>query len=105
MQSRTVTCSHVQSRAVTYSAAEDVECVRYPNLSKNTIKIKRSSVFFSSFVGAVGWSSSLLFGRLHGLDCRSSHWWYGVDSKRSCGWLVRMIFVERADELSEVLDR
>ena len=95
----------MQSRAVTCSAAEDVECVRYPNSSKNTIKIKRSSVLFSSFVSAVGWSSSLSFGRYSRLDYRSSHRWCGVDSRKSRGWLVRVVLVERADELPEVLDR
>ena len=104
-KSRAVTCSHVQSREVTCSAAEDVEYVRYPNSSKNTIKIKRNSVLFSSFVSAVGWSSSLSFGRSSRLDCRSSHRGCGVDSRRSRGRLVRMVLVERADELSEVLDR
>ena len=105
VQSRAVTCSHVQSRAVTCSAAEDVERVSYPNSSKNTIKIKRSSVLLSLFVSAVGWSSSLSFERLSGRDCRSSHWWRGVDSKRSRGRLVRMVLVGQADELSKVLDR
>ena len=95
----------MQSRAVTCSAAEDVECVRYPNSSKNTIKIKRSSVLFSSFVSAVGWSSSLSFGRYSRLDCRSSHRWCGVDSRRSHCRLVRVVLVERADELPEMLDR
>ena len=95
----------MQSRAVTCSAAEDVGCVRYLNLSKNTIKIKRSSVLFSSFVSAVGWLSSLSFGRSSRLDCRSSHRWCGVDSRRSRCRLVRVVLVERADELPEVLDR
>ena len=94
----------MQSRAVTCSAAEDVECVRYPNLSKNTIKIKHSSVLFSSFVRAVGWSSSLSFGRPSRLDCRSGHRWCGVDSRGSRGRLVRMVLIEQADELFEVLD-
>ena len=98
-------CSHVQSRAVTCSVAEDVECVRYPNLSKNTIKIKHSSVLFSSFISAVGWLSSLLFERSSRLDCRSSHGCCGVNSRKSCARLIRMVFVEQADELSEVLDR
>ena len=103
-KSRAVMYSHVHLCVVTCSAAENVECGRHPNLSKNTIKIKRSSVFFSSFVSAVGWSSSLSFGRSSRLDCRSSHRGCGVDSRRSRGRLVRMVFVERADELSEVLD-
>ena len=50
-KSRALTCSHVQSHTVTCSAAVDVECGRYPNLSKNIIKIKCRSVFFSLFVG------------------------------------------------------
>ena len=104
VQSCVVMFSHVQSCAVTCSAAEDVECVRYPNLSKNTIKIKRSSVLFSSFVSTVGWSSSLSFRRSSRLDCWSGHRGCGVNSRRSCSRLVRMVLVEQADELSEVLD-
>ena len=100
-----VTCIHVQSHAITCSTAEDVECVRYLNLSKNTIKIKRSSVFFSLFVSVVGWSSLLSFGRFSRLDSRSSHRWCGVNSRKSCGRLVRMILVEQVDELPKVLDR
>ena len=96
---------HVQSCAVTCSAAENVKSRKYPYLSKNTIKIKCSSVLFSLFVSVIGWLSSLLFERLRRLDCRFSHWWYGVDSRGSRGWLVRMLFVEQADELSELLDR
>ena len=65
--------SYVQSRAVTCNAGEDVEHRNYPNLFKNTIKIKCSSVFFSLFVSAIGWLSSLLFGRLSELDCQFSH--------------------------------
>ena len=59
-----------RSCAVTCSAAEDVKRRSYPNSCKNTIKIKRSSVFFSSFVCVFGLLSSLLFERLSGLDCR-----------------------------------
>ena len=44
--------NHVQSRAVIYNVTEDVKRGNYPNLSKNTIKIKRSLVF-SSFVSAI----------------------------------------------------
>ena len=42
--------------------------------------------------------------RLGGLDCWSSHRWCGVDCKRSCRWLVRVVLVERTDEHSKVLD-
>ena len=94
-----------KSRVVTCIVAEDVERGSYPNLSKNTIKFKCSSVLFSSFVSAVGWSSSLSFGRSSWLDCRSSHRWYSVNSRRSRCRLVRVVLVERADELPEVLDR
>ena len=104
VQSRAVMCSYVQSRAVTCNAAGCVKRVSYLNLSKNMIKIKRSSVLLSLFVSAVSWSSSLSFERLSGRDCQSSHRWRGVDSRRSRGRLVRMVLVERADELSEVLD-
>ena len=66
-----VTCSHVQLRAVMFNIAENVECGSYPNLSKNPIKFKRSSVFSSLFVSIISWSSLLLFGKLSKLDCRS----------------------------------
>ena len=92
-----------KSREVTCNAVKDVGLGSYPNSSKNMIKIKRSSLF-NSFVSAVGWSSSFSFGRLCRLDCWSSHRWCSVNSRRSCGRLVRIIFVERADEFSEVLD-
>ena len=36
--------SHIQSGTVMWNAVEDVKCRSYPNLSKNTIKIKYSSV-------------------------------------------------------------
>ena len=92
-----------KSRAVTCNAAKDVGLGSYPNSSKNTIKLKRSSIF-SSFVSAVGLSSLFLFGRLRGLDCWSNHRWCSVNSRRSHGRLVRMILVEWADKLSEMLD-
>ena len=53
------------------------------------IKFKRSNVFFSLFVSAFGWFSSLWFERPGELDCQSSHQWRGVDSRKSCCWLVR----------------
>ena len=93
-----------RSCAVTCNAAEDVEYGSYLNSSKNTIKFKRSSVLFSLFISAVGWLSFLSFERLSGLDCWSSHWWCDVNGRRSRGRLVRMIFLEQADELSEVLN-
>ena len=65
--------SHVQSRAVTCNMFKDVEHRNYPNLSKNTTKIKHNSVFFSLFVSAVGWLVLFLLWRLSGLDCWSSH--------------------------------
>ena len=49
------------------------------------------------------WSSSLSFGGE--LDCWPSHWWRGVDGRRGRRRLVRMVLVERADELPKVLDR
>ena len=94
MQLCAITCSHVRSRVVTYSAADNVDHVSYPNLSKNMIKIKHSSVFLSLFISAVGWSSSLSFERLSGRNCRSNHRWCGVNSRRSCDRLVKMVFVE-----------
>ena len=42
--------------------------------------------------------------RFGGLACWSSHWWCGIDCRRSCRWLVRVVFGERADKLSKVLD-
>ena len=92
------------SRAVTCNAAKDVELRSYLNPPKNMIKIKHSSLF-SSFVGTVGWASSFLFERLCKLDCWSSHQWCSVNSRRSRGRLVKIIFVEQADKLSDVLDR
>ena len=49
------------------------------------------------------WSSLLSFGGE--LDCCSSHWLRGVNSKRGRYWLARMVLVEQADELPKVLDR
>ena len=98
-----------KSCAVTCSAAEDVVYGRYPNSSKNTINIKRSLVFFSSFVSILGCSSLLLFRRLKGLDCHSdcwsSHRWCDVNSGRSRSWLVRILLVKQANEFSKMLDR
>ena len=99
-----VMCSYVQSHAVTCIAAENIKRGSYPNLFKNMIKFKRSSVRFSLFVSAVGWSSLSLFGRSSQFDCWSSHRWCGVNSRWSYGWLVRIVFVEWADKLSKVLD-
>ena len=79
---------------VTCSAAEDVKHESYPNLSKNTIKIKCSSVHFCLFISAVVWLSPLLFEKLSGLNCQSSHWWCNVDGKKNSCWLVRMVLVE-----------
>ena len=93
-----------KSCAVTCNATKDGRLGRYPNLFKNPIKLKRSSLF-SSFVSAVSWSSSLLFGRLCGLDCWFSHWWCNVNNRRSRSWFVRIIIVKWTDELFEVLDR
>ena len=49
------------------------------------------------------WSSPLLFGGE--LDCWPSHWWRSVNGRKSCCRLVRMVLVERANELPKVLDR
>ena len=86
----------------------------YPHLkkAKNTIKIKRSSVFFSSFVSALAWwSTSLSFRSRRSdrwlgcwLDGWPGHRWCSVDGLRGRCRLVRMIFVERADELPKVLN-
>ena len=87
------------------SVAEDVKYVRYPNLSKNTIKIKRSSILLSLFVSTISSSFLLLFESSNRLNCRSSYWWCDVNSRKSRGRLVKMILVEQSDELPEVLDR
>ena len=76
--------------------------------AKNTIKTKRSSVLFNLFVGAVSGSASLLFwSRWLGcwLDGWPGHRWCSVNGLRSRCRLVRMILMERADELPKVLDR
>ena len=78
----------------TCNLTEDVDHGIYLNLSKNIIKIKRSSVLLSSFVSVIGLSSLLLFERLSGLDYWSSYQWYGVNSIRSHGQLVKMVLVE-----------
>ena len=61
--------SYLRLYAVKWNAVENIKHWIYLNLSKNTIKIKHSSVFFSLFVSAVDWSALLLFTRLSGLDC------------------------------------
>ena len=43
--------------------------------------------------------------RLDGLNYWSRYWWCSVDCRRSCRRLVRVVIVERADELSKILDR
>ena len=87
-----------------FSVTEDVKCGSYPNLSKNTIKFKCSSILFSLFVSAVGLLFSLSFGRPSGCDYRSSHWCRDVNSRRSRSRLLKKVLVKQADELSEVLD-
>ena len=102
-----VTCSHVQSCTVMCSHVQcgwECQVWDYPNSSKNTIKFKRSLVLLRSFVNVIGWLSSLSFGRPNRLDYWSSHWWCDVNSKRSRDRLVRMVFVERVDELYKMLD-
>ena len=49
-------------------------------------------------------SPSFPLQRFGGPDYRSSYLWCGVDGKRSYYRLVKMVPVERADELFEVLD-
>ena len=50
------------------------------------------------------WSSLLLFGRLCGLDCWSSHGWNGVQRCWCYCQLLWMIFVESTDHLPEMHD-
>ena len=49
--------------------------------------------------------SSFLLEKLGGLDCWPSHWWCSVNCRRSRHQLVKVVFVERADKFSKVLDR
>ena len=58
----------------------------------------------SAFLSAFCWLPLFLLQRLSGLNCWSSHQWYSVDSRKSCCWLVKMVFVEWADKFSKVLD-
>ena len=58
---------------------------------------------FGALLGAAYRSSLFSFGRE--LDCWSSHRWYDVNGRRSRYWLIKMVLVKRADELSKVLDR
>ena len=82
----------------------------YPYLkkAKNTIKTKRSLVFFSLFISAIiRWSASLLFqSRLFGcwLDDWLGHRWYSVNGFKDCCRLVRVIFIEQADKLYKMLN-
>ena len=65
-------------------------------------------LFFVTVLGALLSAScrspSFSLQRFNRLDCWFSHWWYGINSRRSRRRLVRMVLVERADELSKVLD-
>ena len=67
MQSCVVTCSHVQSRAVTCSVAKDVECVRYPNLTKNTIKSNVAQFFLAHLLVLLAGCPCFYLGGLVGL--------------------------------------
>ena len=70
-------------------------------------KTKCSSVFFSSFITAIGcWSALLLFWSIVScwLNSWPSHWWCSVNGFRGCCWLARMIIVEWANELSKMLN-
>ena len=60
---------------------------------------------FGAFFSVSCRPPSFWFERLSRPGCWSNHWWCGVDSRKSCYRLVRMVLVERADELSKVLDR
>ena len=60
---------------------------------------------FDAFLSESCRLPSLLFKRFGGPGCWFSHQWCGVDGRKSCCRLVRMVFVEQADELSKVLDR
>ena len=65
---------------------------------------EEGSGLFSPFISAVlGWPAALSFcGRWS--DSWFGYWGCGVDGLRDCSWLIKIIFVERVDELSEVLD-
>ena len=66
--------SDMQSCIVTCNMTENVNRESYPNLSKNTIKIKYSLVFFILFISVVSWLALLLFERLTWLHYWFSHW-------------------------------
>ena len=70
------------------------------SLSPRLARLAHLSALCSAFC----WLSSFLLERLSGLDCWPSHWWCGVDCRRSCRMLVREVLVERVDELSKMLD-
>ena len=59
---------------------------------------------FGALLSASYWLPLFPLERLGELDCWSSHRWCGVDYKRSCHRLVRVVLVERTDELSKILD-
>ena len=69
--------------------------------AKNTIKTKRSSVLFNLFISAIGWLALFSFCWF---DCWLGHWWSNVNSLKSCCWLVKIIFIKQANELSKMLN-
>ena len=61
----------------------------------------RVSSILSLFAGAVDWAVLLLLGRNLGrwLDYRPGHRQSGINERRSCNCLLRIILVEGADQL------
>ena len=55
---------------------------------------KSNSALFCSFISAVGLLASLLFMKLNRLSRWSNNWWDGINSKKSCCRLDRIIFME-----------
>ena len=60
---------------------------------------------FGVLFSASCWSPSFPLERLDGLDCWSSHWWCDIDCRKSRRRLIRVVLMERANELSKMLDR
>ena len=69
-------------------------------------KQAKGSILFGSFVGAVDWLALLpLSGRLgRWLDYKPSYWQTRINGQRDRCRFFKVIFVERPDELPEMLN-
>ena len=81
----------------------------YPLASSSRTTLTRISPYclfllasLGAFLSASCRSPSFLFG---GEDYWSGYWWRGIDGRKSRCWLVKMVLIEQANELSKVLDR